>query len=50
MHPKTRIGKNVTLRQCATIGVTENQLQPPIIEDNVDIGANVVILGSVTIC
>lgn len=49
----TIIGENCTLRHCTTIG--NKQLpdgsfsKAPIIEDNVDIGSNVVILGSITI-
>ena len=49
----TIIGENCTLRHCTTIG--NKQLsngefsKAPIIEDNVDIGSNVVILGPITI-
>ena len=49
----TIIGENCTLRHCTTIG--NKQLEngefskAPIIEDNVDIGSNVVILGPITI-
>ena len=49
----TIIGENCTLRHCTTIG--NKQLEngefsnAPIIQDNVDIGSNVVILGPITI-
>lgn len=41
------IGKNVQIRQCTTIGITDKGC--PTIGDNVIIGANAVIIGKVTI-
>lgn len=41
------IGKNVQIRQCTTIGITNKGC--PTIGDNVIIGANAVIIGKVTI-
>jgi putative colanic acid biosynthesis acetyltransferase WcaB len=53
IHPDTIIGTNVTLRHTTTIGnKMDSQGQPtaaPTIEDNVDIGAHVVIVGPITI-
>lgn len=45
----TTIGKNVTLRQNSTIGHKIAGGKCPIIGDNVDIGANVCIIGDVQI-
>lgn len=54
VHPCTRIGKNCSLRQSTTIGVKadihgNNNDNAPIIGDNVDIGANAVIIGAIRI-
>ena len=49
VHENTKIGSNVVLRQCTTIGNRSNYGECPIIEDNVNIGANVVIIGPITI-
>lgn len=53
IHDSTVIGNNCTIRQCTTIG---KKLKPngnyslsPKIGNNVDIGANVCIIGDVTI-
>lgn len=54
VHPDTKIGNNCTLRQCTTIGTRKgrdgsiNQFAP-IIGNNVDIGANVVVIGQIVI-
>ena len=53
IHPNTIIGKNVSLRQCTTLGVklSESHLRKnaPVIGDNVDIGCNVSIIGAIII-
>jgi putative colanic acid biosynthesis acetyltransferase WcaB len=54
VHPNTIIGKNCTLRQSTTIGVklkADGNItsSTPIIGDNVDIGANSVLLGPINI-
>lgn len=53
INPKAIIGDNVILRHCTTIGhktdIHGNCLGAPLIGNNVDIGANVVILGKVVI-
>jgi putative colanic acid biosynthesis acetyltransferase WcaB len=43
------LGANITMRQCTTIGNSTADSGCPVIEDNVDIGANVVIIGSVRV-
>lgn len=53
IHPETKIGANVTLRHSTTIG-NKNYAdglpsQAPILEDNVDVGCHVVIIGPITI-
>lgn len=48
VHPATIIGNNCTLRQNTTIG-TKGNSAPPIIGNNVDIGANVCIIGNIKI-
>ena len=47
----TRIGENCIIRQNVTIGIRKDEIneRPAKIGDNVIIGANAVILGSVTI-
>lgn len=50
LHAKS-IGKNFACRQCTTLGL-KNDIQGdtlPVIGDNVTLGANVVIIGSVTV-
>lgn len=48
VHPMTKIGNNVTLHQNTTIGMVKGK-KPPVIGDNVFIGANTVIIGDVHI-
>jgi serine acetyltransferase len=43
------IGRNVTLRQNTTIGCARDGGVSPVIEDNVDVGANVVVIGGIRI-
>lgn len=53
VHPETRIGNYVILRHNTTIGNKRdrqgNPGRAPVLEDNVDVGANVVIIGNITI-
>lgn len=49
VHPNTKIGNNVTLRQCTTIGAKEGETCAPNIGNNVNIGPNSVLLGSIKI-
>jgi len=53
VNDHTEIGKNCTLRHTTTIGNKKlfdgSYSQSPIIENDVDIGSNVVILGPITI-
>lgn len=49
VNPTTIIGKNVWLRQNTTLGNTAKSIDGPIIGDNVNIGANVVIIGKIKI-
>lgn len=53
VNDETIIGENCTLRHSTTIGnkqLSDGKFsKAPIIEDNVDIGSNVVILGPITI-
>jgi putative colanic acid biosynthesis acetyltransferase WcaB len=52
IHPDTIIGHNVTLRHGTTIGNKDMgslPSRPPVIEDNVNIGAHVVVIGDITI-
>ena len=48
VHPNTIIGDNVVLRHNTTIGAKDDGLAP-VIEDNVDVGTGVVIIGNITI-
>ena len=45
----TVIGSNVTIRQNTTIGNSRPDSKCPVIGNNVDIGANVVIIGDIAI-
>ena len=53
VHKSTTIGKNCSIRQCTTIGnktdADGNKTAGTIIGDNVDIGANVCIIGKLMI-
>ena len=49
VHKNSVIGDNVTLRHNTTIGVAKTGGKCPIIEDNVDVGANSVIIGDIKI-
>jgi serine acetyltransferase len=49
VHARTRIGRNVTLRQNTTIGAKESGSLPPRIGDGVDIGAGALIIGDLEI-
>ena len=49
IHSSTQIGNNVTVRQNTTIGVAKDGGKCPIIMDNVDIGANSVIIGDIIV-
>ena len=50
IHQNAILGDNVTLRNGVTIGVKKrNERNAPVISDNVDIGANAVILGDVRV-
>lgn len=47
VHENTIIGNNVILRHNTTIGTKDSSAQAPVIGDNVNIGANSVILGDI---
>ncbi len=49
IHPDTIIGNNVTLRCNTVIGIKHGSPVAPRIGNNVDIGANVVIIGNISI-
>ncbi|WP_420820778.1 serine O-acetyltransferase [Seongchinamella unica] len=49
IHPKVRIGNDVTISQGVTIGGRSKLSEVPVIKDGVYIGANACILGPVTI-
>jgi putative colanic acid biosynthesis acetyltransferase WcaB len=49
INEKTIICDNVTIRQCTTIGNSSAFSGCPVIGDNVDVGANVVIIGPISI-
>ncbi len=53
LNPGVVLGKNIVLRHNTTIGHKTdkygNSLGAPIIRDNVDVGANVVIIGNISI-
>lgn len=48
IHPRTVIGDNVTIYQNVTIG-SRNKVGPPLIEDNVLIGAGACVLGKIVV-
>lgn len=49
VNARAKLGSDVTLRQNTTIGIQREEDPAPRIEDGVSIGANAVVLGSVTI-
>jgi len=49
IHKNVIIGDNVLIRHNTTIGVANHDGKCPIIKDNVSIGANSVIIGSITV-
>lgn len=49
IHPSTCIGRHVTLRHCVTLGNRDSTTRAPVLEDNVEVGANAVIIGPITI-
>ncbi|UTP71919.1 serine acetyltransferase [Alteromonas sp. LMIT006] len=49
IHRNTIIGKNVRVRQSTTIGTAKFDHDTPVIGDNVDIGANTVIIGAINV-
>jgi serine acetyltransferase len=49
VNDRVVIGANCVLRQNTTIGNREDDSEAPILEDGVNVGANVVILGGVRI-
>lgn len=53
VNDRTKIGANVHLRHCVTLGCAKmpdgSQGPSPVLEDNVEIGANVCIIGGITI-
>jgi len=49
IHPQTRIGKNVTLRHCVTLGNKGGTGGAPVLLDEVDVGAHAIIIGPITV-
>tara|TARA_B100000378_G_scaffold206253_1_gene169515 strand:+ start:19337 stop:19816 length:480 start_codon:yes stop_codon:yes gene_type:complete len=49
INNKTIIGENFQLRQSVTIGNTKSGSGCPVIGDNVEVGANVIIIGDIKI-
>ncbi len=49
VHESTVMGKNCTLRQCTTIGNRKGADDVPVIGDDVEIGCNAVVIGTITI-
>ena len=49
IHESAVVGKNCTLRHCTTLGMKNGPDDCPVLGDEVDVGCNVVILGSVRI-
>ncbi|WP_373277693.1 serine O-acetyltransferase [Curtobacterium ammoniigenes] len=49
VNSRSKIGSNVELRQCTTIGSRYSNTDCPTIEDGVSVGANVVIIGAIRV-
>lgn len=49
VHPRTKIGHDVKLHQNTTIGSATTGGKPPVIGNNVVIGANSVVIGAITV-
>jgi len=49
IHPGTRIGEGVTLRHCVTLGNRRAGGEAPTIGDDVEIGANALVLGPISV-
>lgn len=49
LHKDCRIGKNVTISQCVTIGGRSGIAKVPILEDDVYVGAGAIVLGNITV-
>lgn len=49
IHEAAIVGNNCTLRHCTTIGMKNGPADCPVIGDNVDIGCNSVLMGSIRI-
>jgi putative colanic acid biosynthesis acetyltransferase WcaB len=49
IHEAAALGSNCALRHCTTIGMKNGPADCPSIGDNVDIGSNSVVLGSIRI-
>jgi putative colanic acid biosynthesis acetyltransferase WcaB len=49
VHEAAVLGRNCSLRHCTTIGMKKGPADSPIIGDNVDIGANSVLLGAIKV-
>lgn len=49
VNPATKIGRNVILRHNTTLGAKATSDDAPTIEDYVDIGSNVVIIGPIRV-
>jgi putative colanic acid biosynthesis acetyltransferase WcaB len=49
IHQDVILGNNIILRQNTTIGIKRDKGGAPVFKNNIDVGANVVILGHITI-
>ncbi|MDN5284316.1 MAG: serine acetyltransferase [Mucilaginibacter sp.] len=49
IHPDCKIGQNVEVRHSTTIGQKNPDELPPVIGNNVSIGAHCVIIGNITV-
>jgi serine acetyltransferase len=49
VHNRTSIGSNVSIRQNVTIGAAKSGGNPPQIGDDVDFGANCVVIGDILV-